>query len=92
MCTSVSPCQQGDHRAAAAHGGVGGGAAEQSARGRGKGLTLAHFRAQLEDLRDTSPTIELKLSTFGTHPRVNLGHMGDKGSSSCAERGTVSSS
>ena len=43
-----------------------------------QGLTLAHFRAQLEVLRDTSLTLELNLSTFGTHPRVNLGYMGDK--------------
>ena len=40
-------------------------------------LTLAHFTAQLEDLRDTSLTFELTLSTVGTHPRVNLGYMGD---------------
>jgi len=32
-----------------------------------QGLTLAHFRAQLEDLRDTPLTLELKLSIFGTH-------------------------
>jgi len=44
---------------------------------RVKGLTLAHFRAQLEDLRDTSLTLELNLSTFGTHLLVNLGNMGD---------------
>jgi len=43
-----------------------------------QGLTLAHFRAQLEDLRDTSLTLELKLSTSGTQPRLYLGHMGDK--------------
>jgi len=30
-------------------------------------LTLVHFRAQLEDLRDTSLTSELNLRTFGTH-------------------------
>ena len=48
----------------------------------GQGLTLAHFRAQLEDLRDTSLTPELNLSTFGRHQRVNLGYMGDKVSSS----------
>jgi len=42
----------------------------------GQGLTLAHFTDQLEDLRDTSLTLELNLSTFGTHPRVTLGHMG----------------
>jgi hypothetical protein len=28
------------------------------------------------DLRDTSLTLELKLNTFGTHSRINLGHMG----------------
>jgi hypothetical protein len=32
---------------------------------RGQGLTLAHFTAQLEDLRDTSLTLELNGSTFG---------------------------
>ena len=31
-----------------------------------QGLTLAHFRAQLEDLRDTSLTLELNLSTLDT--------------------------
>ena len=45
---------------------------------RTQGLTLAHFRAQREDLRDTSLTVELNLSTLGTHPRVDMGHMGDK--------------
>jgi len=30
-----------------------------------QGLTLAHFKAQLEDLRDTSLTLEPNLSTFG---------------------------
>jgi hypothetical protein len=43
-----------------------------------QGLTLAHFRAQLEDLRDTSLTSELNLSTFGTHPLAHLGYVGDK--------------
>ena len=42
-----------------------------------QGLTLAHFRAQLEDLRDTSLTLGLNLSTFETHSWVNLGQMGD---------------
>jgi hypothetical protein len=51
-------------------GGAGGGAS-------GQGLTLAHVKAQLEDLQDTSLTLELNLSTFGTHPRVKWGHMGD---------------
>jgi hypothetical protein len=40
------------------------------------GLTLVHFRAQFEDLLDTSITLELNLSTFGTHPRVTLCYMG----------------
>jgi len=44
----------------------------------GQGITLARFRAQLEDLRDTLLTLELNLSTFGTHSRINLGHTGDK--------------
>ena len=43
-----------------------------------QGLTLAHFKAQLEDLRDTSLTLELNLSTFGPHPRVKLAYMGDE--------------
>jgi len=43
-----------------------------------QGLTLAHFKAQLEDLRDTSLTLERNLSTIGPHPRVSLGYMGDK--------------
>jgi len=43
-----------------------------------QGLTLAHFRAQLEDIRDTSLSSELNLSTCGTHSRVTLGCMGDK--------------
>jgi hypothetical protein len=43
-----------------------------------QGLTLAHFRAQLEDDRDTSLAVELNLSTFETHPRVKLGCKGDK--------------
>ena len=50
---------------------------EDDKAGPDQGLTLAHFRAQLDDLRDTSPTSELNLSTCGTHPRVNLSHMGD---------------
>ena len=52
--------------------------APASASPASQGLTLAHFRAQLEDLGDTSLTLQLDLSTFGTHPRANLGHMGDK--------------
>jgi hypothetical protein len=40
-----------------------------------QGLTLAHVRAQLEDLQDTSLTLKLNLSTFETHPRLILGTM-----------------
>ena len=43
-----------------------------------QGLTLAQFRAQLQDLLDTSLMLGLNLSTFETHPRINLGHTGDK--------------
>jgi len=43
-----------------------------------QGLTLAPFKAQIEDLRDSSLKSELDLSTFGTHPRDNLGHIGTK--------------
>jgi len=42
-----------------------------------QGLTLAHFKAQLEDLLDTSLTLKLNLSNFGPHPGVNLGYMGN---------------
>jgi len=41
-----------------------------------QGLTLAHFTAQFEDLRGTSITFELNVSTFGTHPRVSWVYMG----------------
>ena len=41
-----------------------------------QGLTLAHFRAQQEDLRDTSLTLELNLSTFAPHPPINSGICG----------------
>jgi hypothetical protein len=44
----------------------------------GRGLHSLNFRAQLEDLRDTSLTLELNLSTFGPHSRVTLGYMADK--------------
>jgi hypothetical protein len=57
--------------------GAGGGERRRAAYW-GQGLTLAHLRAQLQDLRDTLLTSELNLSTFGTHPRVEFGHMGDK--------------
>jgi hypothetical protein len=45
----------------------------------GQGLTLVHCSAQLEDLRDTSLTLELNLRSFGTHPLVNLGCFGGQG-------------
>jgi len=41
-----------------------------------QGLTLAHFRAQLEDLRDTSLAFSLNFSTLGTHLRVKWGIWG----------------
>ena len=44
----------------------------------GQGPTLAHFRAQLEDLWDTSLTLGLNLSTFRPNPRVDLGYVGDE--------------
>jgi len=44
----------------------------------GQGLTLVHYSAQLEDLRNTSLTVELNLRTPWTHPRVKLDDMGDK--------------
>ena len=48
------------------------GAAMPGVRHR-QGLTLALFRAQLEVLRDTSLTLELNLSTFGTRSRYIWG-------------------
>jgi hypothetical protein len=63
-------------------GGGGGGRGGAAEAGPGQGLELAHFRAQLEDLRDTSLTLELNLSTLGPHARVDMGNMGDKVSSS----------
>jgi hypothetical protein len=57
---------------------IGGSAASAStATVKRQGLTLAHFTAELEDLRDTSlPFIELNLSTFGTHLRLVFGSCG----------------
>jgi len=77
----LAPLHQGRHLAGGPHQELRTGA---SAWGRGaagpphgQGLTLAHSRAQLEDLRGTSLTLEINLSTFGPHPRVTLGHMED---------------
>jgi len=39
---------------------------------------LRSLLSSLEDLRDTLLTLELTLSIFRTHPRINLGHTGDK--------------
>jgi len=50
----------------------------RAGRADGQGLTLAHYRAQLEDLWHPSFTLEFNLTTFGTHRRVTLGYMGDK--------------
>jgi len=54
-----------------------------------QGLTLAHFRAQLEHLRATSLTLELNLSTFGTIPRGmdRSGYAGDNVSLRLSEYG-----
>ena len=48
----------------------------------GRGLHSLTSELNLRTFGDTSLTLELNLSTFGTHPRVSLGHMGDKVSSS----------
>jgi len=50
----------------------------QQERAAHQGLTLDHFKAQLEYLQDTSLRSELNLSTFGPHPRINVGSVGDK--------------
>ena len=39
-------------------------------------------KLNLRTFGNTSLTLELNLSTLGTHPRVNLGYMGDRVSSS----------
>jgi hypothetical protein len=44
----------------------------------GMGLHSLTSELNLRNIRNTSLTSELHLSNFGTHPRVNLGHMGDK--------------
>jgi hypothetical protein len=62
-------------------GGGGGDGGEWSAPVRpreGQGLTLTHFRAQLEDLRGTSLKLKLDLNTSGPHPHVNFGYIGNK--------------
>jgi hypothetical protein len=46
------------------------------------GAYTRSLQSSIELLRDTSLTLELNLSIFGTHPRVNSGDLGDKVSSS----------
>ena len=46
------------------------------------GAYTLSLQSSLEDLRDTSLTLELNLSTLREHPRVRLAHMGDNVSSS----------
>jgi hypothetical protein len=45
-----------------------------------RGLHSPTSELNLKDLQDTSLAVQLNLSTFGTHPRINLGHAGDKAS------------
>jgi hypothetical protein len=45
---------------------------------KGRGLHCFTSELNLRTFRDAMLTLQLNLSTFGTHPRVNLGHMGDK--------------
>ena len=58
----------------------------------GWGLHSPTSQLNLSTSGNTSLTLELSLSTLGTHPRVNLGHMVDQVSLSRADRGRVSSS
>jgi len=44
----------------------------------GRGLHSLTTELNLRTIWDTSITLELNLSTFGTHPRVRLGSMGDE--------------
>jgi len=83
MWTSGSPCLQAARTAAAAERAMPY-ACSSAIR---QGLTLAHFRAQHEDLQHTSLTTELNLSTLGAQPRANLGHMGDKVSVTLSVKG-----
>jgi hypothetical protein len=43
-----------------------------------QGQTLAHLRAQCDNLQDASLTLELNSSTFGTRRQINLDYMGEK--------------
>jgi hypothetical protein len=75
----ASPAGAGEGAGKARLGAQRGGGHRDGRGGGGRGqFTLADIRALLEELRDTSLTLELNLSTFGTHPRVNLGHMEDR--------------
>jgi len=64
----------------------------QWAREHGRSLHSLTSALNLRTFGNTSLTLELNLSTLGTHQRVKLGYMGDKVSLSSAERGKVSSS
>jgi hypothetical protein len=44
----------------------------------GRGLHSLTSKLNLRIFGNTSLTFELNLSTFGTHPQVKLGDMGDK--------------
>ena len=44
----------------------------------GRGLHSLTSELNLRTFGNTSLTLELNWSVFRTHPRVNLGHMGDK--------------
>jgi hypothetical protein len=43
-----------------------------------RGLHSLTSQLNLRTLGNASLTLELILSTIGTHPRVDLGHIGDK--------------
>ena len=58
----------------------------------GRGFNSLTSELNLMTFSVTSLTLELNLSTFGIHPRVHLGEIRDRASSSRAEIGTVSSS
>jgi hypothetical protein len=52
-----------------------GGGTEEHAVG-GRGLHSLTSQLNLRNFKNTSLPLELNLSTFGTHPRVDFGHMG----------------
>ena len=44
----------------------------------GRALHSSTSELNLKTFMNTSLTLELNLGTFGTHPRINFGHMGGK--------------